>query len=1003
MRGRAAVAVVAGLLAAGPAAAHDMHRHRKPGTDATWRPMGPVAATAPGARLDPVGFTATSAPQRATFTTTLTRNPDASIFLEPGFTTPGDECAAPVCREVEVEVPDGPGRTLYARAAWGNRAQYVHLWGIAPDGTVVGTSQVAESFDKETGNETTVPVAEFTVPEPQPGSWRIQVRAVFGHEIEVDGLVALTAGPALAYPRLDVRTLADRHLTQHLTMNVVLAGREWTADEVAVFREQLPLEYRPVVSSKAQQDECGFAANNGLVAVVNWQICHYTGTDSEDAPGAKPYFEPIRFAFSYRFLEADDVWTGDLFAAMKAATTEGEPFNAPQQAAYLAQYDAEQGRANRGPAAAVADPTVGDKIDAIEVEDWVFEHRLDPRYARSFRDLETGETVSGRFVTPDPGAYYDPFYDAKGRHDLETIPQGAATSLTFFVLDTFTNQDLADAHFRPDAYHFFDVSNAMIDPDTGKEDGPDFARVWGGRYRFFLHDLGAGPNFHESASGASGPVAGSAAHPNGDPPIWDYDADPRWQGLLAERTARDAYTMLLHRFVASFVYRPIPADVYFFASNVWHDCYANPQCSPDGISKTDLTKLYRADWIERNLSAALPGATFTTERSIPTLTTYRDLGCAAMRAVTNPTRPATGTGSAVLVPDPNCVGKPSDPIQQMLEVAKANGDDISGVGVHDGSFSAHVARKYVEEHRDEFAPQPPGQFTVTSIATVFPGEGTWFLPMPTGGGVALSTPNGEAWGIVQNVNEVFKSSTMTDCSKSKPTAPGCGIVPHNSTTGGLSYITQHEAAHFVGLHHPHDGTTVEKDADGKWQRYGYSYRYYGDFAQAPTTYAGAFAPYSVVDQDILQRGHAAEYLRNTQDWLADAYLLDGAAGLTAPSALTKRKVAESARWRDLGTAMFACGDYLRAERAMRNASLAAQGVFGPVVEARRLQPGERVLLDVVPRAVYGPDDEPVPGCASAAAARPRPVTSPLPATGAAEWLPLLGLALVSLGLRRRRA
>lgn len=156
----------------------------------------------------------------------------------------------------------------------------------------------------------------------------------------------------------------------------------------------------------------------------------------------------------------------------------------------------------------------------------------------------------------------------------------------------------------------------------------------------------------------AGTVAGSASYPDGDPPIWDYERDPRWQGLLAERTARDAYTMLLFRFVQPYTYRPIPADVYFLASNIWHDCYANPQCSPDGISKTDLTKLYDAAWVERNLSAALPGVTFTTERSIPGLLTYRDLGCASQRAVANPTRPATGSDQVVLVPDPNCAGRP---------------------------------------------------------------------------------------------------------------------------------------------------------------------------------------------------------------------------------------------------------------------------------------------------------------------------------------------------------
>jgi hypothetical protein len=1011
------------VLVAGatPGYAHNPEwTRRRPGVDAKIRPMGPVAPTRDSARLAHVGFADGQGEER--FTATVTRNPDTPVLQEPGFTRPDDECAAPVCREVTVDVPDtATKQTLYARVAWENAAQYVHLWGIAPDGTVAGRAQVFDSFDKQIGNALTVPRAEFTVAGPQPGTWRIQVRAVFGYRIDVTGLVAIRPHDPVGYERLDVRTLADRHLTQHLTMNVVFAGRRWSDDDVKEFREQLPTEVRLAVATEVQ-DECGFVANNGIVAVRSWEVCHFTGTSREGAPGAKPYFEPAKLTFGYRFLEADGTWTRDLFAAMRSVTTEDQPFGSgtfnvtrpvASQEAYLRQYDAEQGRANRGPDAAVTDPGKGDKIDALAVEDWVFDHRLDPKYARSFRDLETGAVTSPRFVDPDPDAYYDPFYTARGHRDLERMPQGPATSLTVFVLDTFSDRDLADQFFRPDAYHFFDVSKRMVDPDSDLPAGPDFGRVWGGRYRFFLHDLGAGPNFYEAASTVVGTVAGSAAYPDGDPPIWDYDNDPRWQGLLVERTARDVATMLLYRFAHAYAYRPIPADVYLLASNIWNDCYANPDCSPEAVTKTDLTKLYDAAWVERNLSAALPGATFTTERSIPGLRTYRELGCAKERAVANPTRTATGSASAVLVPDPNCVARPGDPIQQTLERAKANGDDLAGPGVQDFGVSAHVVRAYVEENRPALAPQPPGQFTITSISAVFPGSTTWFLPVPSGGGVALATPNGEAWGILQNVNEVFKPAFSTDCSRSKPIARGCGITPPGVENDGLSYTTQHEAAHFIGLWHPHDSFTVEKDADGKWQYYGYSYRHYGDFSQAPTTYAGSFAPYSVLDQDLLQRGHAAEYLRQAQDWLADAYLLDGAAGLDGPSALTRRKVAESARWRDLGSALFGCGDYLSAERALRNASLAAQGVFGPVVRPRLLSPGERVLFEVRPQRVYGPDGEPVAGCAGAPGAvrpgQPAPREAPrLPATGPAglaEALPLLAVTAGAgvLLLRRRLA
>ena len=131
---------------------------------------------------------------------------------------------------------------------------------------------------------------------------------------------------------------------------------------------------------------------------------------------------------------------------------------------------------------------------------------------------------------------------------------------------------------------------------------------------------------------------------------------------------------------------------------------------------------------------------------------------------------------------------------------------------------------------------------------------------------------------------------------------------------------------------------------------------------APTTYAGAFAPYSVLDQDIIQRGHTAEYLRMMQDLLADAYLQDGMKGRSSPSSLTRKKVEQAAKWRDLGSRLFACGDYLKAERAMRNAFLSAQGVFGPIVKARPLKPGEKVLFKVDPQRSYAANGSVRSGC-----------------------------------------
>ena len=200
-----------------------------------------------------------------------------------------------------------------------------------------------------------------------------------------------------------------------------------------------------------------------------------------------------------------------------------------------------------------------------------------------------------------------------------------------------------------------------------------------------------------------------------------------------------------------------------------------------------------------------------------------------------------------------------------------------------------------------------------------------------------------------------------------PECLGAALPPNRNPGRGFSYTIEHESSHFLGLLHPHDTNPVEKNSAGQWEYYSQIYVSMGDFSQAPTTYAGSFSPFSVLDQDIIQRGHAAEYMRMAQDTIADAYLRDGVSGRTSPSDATAKRQAEMQRWRTLGSQLFACGDYLHAEHAMRNSLLASQGVFGPVVPPRQLKAGERVLFQVEPQAVYGPDGGSLPGCARTAA------------------------------------
>ena len=937
-----------------------------------------IGATAPTAIVGQIALAASpagSAPKVHRFSGLLTRNPDANGAA--AFTTPADACAMPVCEELQVRVPAGSSQTLYARAIWPSATEFVHVWGISPSNQVVGQSSVGSSFDKRVGNADVAPLAEFTVHDPQPGVWRIQVRAVFGVKIPVHASVALAHGVALVAPQLDVTQLADQYLTQDLTYNLVMVNRTWAADEIAAFKAAMPTEYRSAVLVKQFDDACSNPADSQTSqaltqtagTLANWGTSYYCGTAGPGATGAKPYFEPVKFRIHYRFLEANKAWTRDLFTVMKKNTQYDQPFSLTgatgnrrqTQGQYLAQYDSQDGKAMRGTAHIVTNPTLGDKIDAFAVEDWIFAHRGDKKYGRAFRNVESHTFTSGRFINPDPGAYFDPFYTAhsKGKKNLDVVPQGASTSVTFFALDTFGgngNGDFTSQYFRPNAYHYFDVSHHMLDPDLKDASGPDFARAWGGRYRFFMHDLGAGPNAYESADTAlTQNYGGSASAPYGDPPIWDYQNNPTWAGQLASRTARDAKIWLFTRFLGAYLYRPVPADVYLLADSNWQDCYSNPVCSVGGVSYTDLHKIYDEAYVKKNLGAALPGATFNSLVGAKGFQQFRHLGCAANRAIASPSG-----ASPLLVPDPECVGKTSDPLQQLLELAKARGDEIAG-GVNDLAANPAVVRAYVEANRAGLAPQPAGQFTLTNISVVWPGATTWALPAIVGG-IAVGTPNGEGWGNLNNVNDRVKTTLSTDCGKSKPVAPGCNGVPPISAGSGFSYTIEHESSHFLGLTHPHDYITVVRDAKGSFSYYGSGLAKYADFSMAPTTYAGAFAPYSVLDQDIIQRGHAAEYLRQTQDYLADAHLQDGMAGRHTISTSTKKKETEASGWRTIGSSLFSCGDYLHAERAMRNASLAAQGIFGPIVSPRPLKAGEKVLFRIDAQAAYDANGHQLKDC-----------------------------------------
>ena len=67
---------------------------------------------------------------------------------------------------------------------------------------------------------------------------------------------------------------------------------------------------------------------------------------------------------------------------------------------------------------------------------------------------------------------------------------------TVYILNTWDSAE-ARAILKPqNEYHVWKINRT--DPDTGQFDGIDWARIWGGRYRFMMVDAGAAPNPYEA-------------------------------------------------------------------------------------------------------------------------------------------------------------------------------------------------------------------------------------------------------------------------------------------------------------------------------------------------------------------------------------------------------------------------------------------------------------------------------------------------------------------------
>jgi hypothetical protein len=423
-----------------------------------------------------------------------------------------------------------------------------------------------------------------------------------------------------------------------------------------------------------------------------------------------------------------------------------------------------------------------------------------------------------------------------------------------------------------------------------------------------------------------------------------------------------------------------------------------------------------------------------TVPSLPHLADPQLLGCADNHhQVIFAGTPLNSPGLKSPSLDPGC-SKPDDR-QQAIEEGKNNG--ALAAGVMDLGVDVGVLRNFIDHNRPRFAPLLDGALTVPVLNIYFEKLYNVAIPLIVGG-IAESTNDGDGWGQVDNLNERSVWKGAIDCAHSSAGAPACTPLSPFSNARALTYIVQHESAHGLGLHHPHDGTvSVGKSQGaapagspftGKWHYYYEMNKWQYDYTASPTTYGHTYGIYESVDQDRLMYGHTAEYLKQAQDWLADAYFLEGADGGTAISSDLSGVQKTVFSDRDLSSALFRVGDYVHSQYAMRNAVYHAKGfMFSPVdphlmqfaqAKAAAAQPTEASVTDgkeifaVHPQTYFDEKGRAINSVKAPAPAvggkkiahrlpRPVPQGAHLPGTGVGDTA-TLGITAIALALASRR-
>ncbi len=367
-----------------------------------------------------------------------------------------------------------------------------------------------------------------------------------------------------------------------------------------------------------------------------------------------------------------------------------------------------------------------------------------------------------------------------------------SNSYTYFLIDSWTRMESDFGNVLPvDKYHYYKFYEA----DWIRR-GVHTMRSWGGDYGFLWLDVGAAPNFYEVVDDDL--MWGSA---DDDPPIWDignpvpaYAPGTFNVDDFNDNNARDLHYALNFRFSPSYIYHPEFADEYYINAHVYYE---------QGVVQDARIELDFEDMMNR-LNQSFPWCTINGEVHIYDL--------------------------------PNDDHGMYNALEQ---------------GKEDGGYTyvnAQPVIRQVETNRDQYYLGPKEAFNIFAGFVQFEDSHYTFAAPVAPQGVAMNSPDGTPWGVLQSNNEFHRRTEDWD-------APGEGVFPWTSTGA-------HECGHFWGLHHPHDGYIRSHGTDGTDGDYRSAQHWLWDQSATIMSYRTHTYRCDGLDMDQIARGHIME---NTND------------------------------------------------------------------------------------------------------------------------------------------